>query len=435
MGRLEKMEVLVRKFSLKVFYVVLFIYWCLIALLDPDKAIVKYSNVYWLYVSPVSILLVVFFANFVFNYKKYFSEFFFSTNNWSKLFVLWITVTTIVIFCNKDWSALRIIIPWAMIVSSLVVVKLPFKLKYLNIFFALSILSSIIGYHLGLTQYGYFLGQSKWNCFSLSRVSLYPSLFDSAFVSFIVLTFNIFYNKSKTRYPVFLLSIYYIIFSASRTIYLCLGILLVFLIMKKIFKERFITAFASLTLIAISSLVLIVMNPNALVKSQIIGNLPSLDKYVFHKAADQSCAKIIKPGKINEVGVASEVPYYHIYGRGELFHEMFSEFKQSPLLGTGRIFTNKDSNLPDHAGGAESFIAGLIVRFGISSLLFIFSFLFLAHYLYQKRAYAEFVLSITALVSWLLFGASASIYNFNLLLTISLLLSSDSRSEEKNIKV
>lgn len=433
MERLEKMETLVHQISLKVFYVILFIYWCLIALLDPDKAIVKYSTEYWLYVFPISILLVVFFANFVFNYKKYFSEFFFSKNNWSRLFVLWISVTALVIIYNKDWSALRIIIPWAIIVSSLVVIKLPFRLNYLNIFFALSILSSIVGYHLGLTQYGYFLGQSKWNCFSLSRVSLYPSLFDSAFISFVVLTFNIFYNKSKIRYLIFFLSTYYMIFSASRTIYLCLGILLIFLIMKKIFKERFIMAFGGLTLIVFTSLVLIVMNPNALIKSQIIGNLPSLDKYVFHKAADPSCAKVSESGKITESGT-SEEPYYHIYGRGELFSEMFFEFKQSPLLGTGRIFTNKDSNLPDHAGGPESFIAGLMVRFGISSLFFIFSFLFLAHYHYQKRAYAEFVLSITALVSWFLFGASASIYNFNFLLTISLLLSANSRREVENSK-
>lgn len=434
---MEKIGILVNEFARKVFFVVLFIYWFLIAFLDPDKGFVKYSYVYWLFILPVFILLIVFFANFILNYKKYFSEFFFHKNSWSRLFVLWFFISTCIALFNRDLSSLRIIIPWTMLISSLVIIKLPFKINYLNVFFALSILSSIIGYHTSLNQFGYFLGQSQWNCFLIDRVSLYPSIFDSAFVSFIVLTFNIFYNKGKTRYPIILLSTYFILFSANRTTYLCLCVLLAFLLVHKIFKVIPLRAFIGIVLIAFLSLTLIIMYPNALVKNKITGNTPSLDKYIFHKSEDQSCSANLNESGASEFqsGNNSPLPYYHIYGRGELFRKMFSEFKQSPLLGTGQVFTSKGSNLPDRAGGSESFLAGLFVRLGISTILFIFSFIFLAYTLYQKRAYAEFVLSVSALISWLLFGSSASIYNFNFLLTISLLLSSDSRIEEKNIKV
>lgn len=432
---MEKMGILVHRLSIKVFFVVLFVYWCLLALLDPDNAIAKYSHIYWLYVSPVFILLLVFFANALFNFKKYLSEFFFAKNNWSKLFVLWFFITTIIAIYNRDWSALRIIIPWTLIISSLVVIRLPFKLYYLNAFFLLSLFSSVIGYHLGLSQFGYLLGQSKWNCFSLSRVSLYPSLFDSAFISLVVLIFNFFYNKSKVRLPILLISTYFIIFSANRTVYLCFGIFLVFLLIKNFPKEKFLVMFGGITSIAFALLVAVLIYPDILAKNQIVGQVPFIDKYVFHKSEHETCSVDIANIEYSNISYgfwgknnSRQAPYYHIYGRGELLRKMFSVFKKSPLLGIGHAYINADGRLPDSAGGSESFLAGLLVRFGISSSLFILSFLFLAYSLFEKRAYAEFIIAISAIVSWSFFGSSASIYNFNFLLTLSLILSSESRS-------
>lgn len=428
---MKKIGILVHKLSLKTFYIILFIYWCLIATIDPDKAIVKYSSIYWLYVSPVFLLLVVFFANFLFNYKKYFSDFIFSEKNWSRLFVIWLLITSFIAIYNKDWSALRILLPWALIISSMVVLKFPFKLSHLNIFFAISIISSVVGYHLNLSQFGYILGQSKWNCFSLDRVSLYPSLFDSAYISFVVLIFNYFYNSSKTRFLILLISFYFIIFSANRTVYLCLAVFLAFILIRKFPKEKFFLVFGCVATTAFALLIIIMIYPEILGRSQVIGNVPFIDKYVFHKSEHEMCdAREEQMENYSSWGKSNnrKYPYYHIYGRGELLRKMFTEFKKSPVLGTGHAYININGRLPDSAGGPESFLAGLLVRFGITSLLFLFSFILLAYYLFQKNAHAEFVLVLSTLIAWFLFGASASIYNFNFLLTMLLIFSFKSRT-------
>lgn len=405
--------------------VVLFIYWCLVVLVNPDVPIVKYSFLYFCHIVPIGTFILLSLLLNVYNRFNNQSFVFERQKGWLELYFLWGGASIIVSLTNLDWGGLRFSLLWVGIIYSIRRLKIVVTLFWLNTLLSLSVLASIVTYHLGINQFGYIFGMSTWNCFELERVSLYPSLFDSAFVSFIVFLYNSVNIKRWYNYAFALLSLYFVVLSGNRTVYVCLALFVIYTIFKLILsRANLLKVFLSfLAFLGISSAILVTRVDIGSVLNRPTG-IVIADKYLLHQSSHEYC---IPESDRN----GNRVPVYaHGFGRKELIQNLLNIYLQNPFLGSGKPFLSpNDSRLPDHADGSESFLLSLFARFGSVSFLFVASFCMLALECYRRKSDAAFMLCVCLFVTWLFFGSSANVYNFNFLLCMTLLLG-ESSSEE-----
>jgi len=272
------------------------------------------------------------------------------------------------------------------------------SLTLVNVLFFASIFITETQYLLGSARYGVLPGQAVNDIVSW-RASLFAyNVTPSWLFSLIVIGLNWFYNRSFAyRSAMILLGMFFLVFSASRTALLALGLCITFLGCTRViaFRERtFYKMFIPVALVAF------VLMLNA---EQVLILLTGFDNPLVNAVLFRS-----------EEGVANIDQASTSIVRTFIWAQHLQLFFQDPLFGVGTF--NLLDTAPEFAtvasSGTESFLTGLFARIGIAAVLFVVFILQVANSAARHRDHLSFSLMIIFAVTSLAYGSYIVPYDF-----------------------
>ena len=298
------------------------------------------------------------------------------------------------------YSAIAFCIPIIIMLNS----QIHLNFKLCNILFLLSICISVIYYYLGWNPYGYFPGQSTLESYQglTWRISLFSyntPPYSGAFALMIFIV-NYFLNHGKSKIFFLVLSLYYLIFSGSRTALIILLVVMFFIIVsKKIeFRNRFF--YKIFPIVAIVVFVLTLYAPNIFM--QIKTNNVFVNTFIFR----------------SEEGLDSSDELSESINRTIIWERHMDQFFIHPMIGSGSSFENEELSASLGSTGSESLLTRIIARDGSLSLLFL-SFLLLmfvkAVALKDRLMYS---VNIVFCILLLTYGSFLNTYSFVFLLIL-----------------
>ncbi|MBN2769750.1 MAG: O-antigen ligase family protein [Spirochaetes bacterium] len=289
---------------------------------------------------------------------------------------------------------------------------LRFKLdaNKLNYIYLLSVLFSAISYHLGFSEFGYIPGMSHSSESQglVWRISLFPSLPESAFFSAIIFVVNLSYSSLVFRRTVIFLSLYFLLFSGLRSAVIATIMAIVFLTLSlwKISKNRYFLMFFCYFLL--SSFFFLVLAPNMLLSVLTTDN-DVLNRYFFRSIS----------GDLGQEDL--QVTVY----RGWLWLQHINIWLDNWIVGVGTFeFKNvvMESIISGHNGsGSESFFTGFLARVGIFSIVFLVVFFTAAIRSIRHRKTHVAPIFILFFVAMFSYGSFIVSYNFIFLLFLVLI--------------
>jgi len=277
------------------------------------------------------------------------------------------------------------------------------NLKLLNIIFILSIFLSIISYYLGTNIYGFLPGQSINELYSW-RITLGnqagPAV--TGFLSLLILIANYFYNnRMHSKYFFILISVYFLIFSGSRSALICSFLFLLFVIFSYNIKFRDRGIYKLIAFLAVILFIILSCNPSFLLKFNIDNEY--LSSYIF---------------RVKNAALLTEEKFLAKLARPIIWNQHFKIFLTNPLIGVGR-FSLYDYFSDTVASGSESMLTIFLARDGM--LLF-----FLVAFLYQliKRALkekdlAQYSFSISFIILLISYGSFCFTHNYIFLMMLA----------------
>ncbi|HHH53346.1 MAG TPA: oligosaccharide repeat unit polymerase [Bacteroidetes bacterium] len=261
-----------------------------------------------------------------------------------------------------DISSLISITLFSLTIYFINIFRLRVNLEFLNKIFLFSILLSIPLFYSGLSNYGFLPGQGGFSHdeFLSGRVSLFPNVTSSIYFSFMIFYINLFYNKNLYIKLFFLLtSFYFIYFGISRTVLLGLVFILFFSWLFKLNPLR-------------KNLLYQYILPIFLIVVPIIGIYFIQDIIIFLLSLDNAfISKYFFRGYTTVEGILDDI------ARVSIWQEHIRLFLDHPWgLSTSEIelYVNPNLQLSD-AGGSESFLTRILIRYGFGAL-FLYFFLF-----------------------------------------------------------
>jgi hypothetical protein len=290
--------------------------------------------------------------------------------------------------------------------------KLTISTKYINILYLLSFLWCIILTVNGINRYGFIPGNSPASYLGLGfRISLFPeSVVGSAIFSLIVFLVNIFSQKKNINIVVLIIAIYFIAFSANRSVMICLMFLLMLLIIKQ---------YAIFSNIVLYNFLIIIF---FIITILLVGLMPAIaEKGGFN---DSVVGSILFRNQIDDYANGD-------IDRISIWSSHLSAFIKSPIIGT----LPKDINIV-HGGniatmGSESFLTNILAKNGFATIFLLLFFSLQIKRTLQEhniQGYAKLMMIAVLSISY---GSFMVPYSFLFLILISI----DSSDIEKNIKI
>jgi len=349
----------------------------------------QYSIEYYFLILPVEIYIVLNIPSIIL--KKRISK--------SSLFLLiFVVLTGFVSFIRLDFATAYNISILSLAIIVLLEKKVNVNLRLINILFIVSIAFSIYTTYIGLNKWGFspFIGLSKVDRI---RVSLYPvQMSFGVFFSLFVLIINYFQNKKKSRWFFILLSLYFVIFSLSRTAIAGLIVIgmAVYLWKFKKYLQNIIYGIFPIAIIVI--FIVVVLESSFFLRSH-------------HFRDGYFGILFFRTLKSNEeiYSIASYRNYMWIHH--------FLLFKESPFIGNGTV-----RNLfNEYNFGSEAFLTSLLARVGFLIVPFIMFFIHQLKLAIRRNNIPKYCLLCLIPIMMLAYGSHIVPYNFLFLLMFGLL--------------
>ncbi|EZH72296.1 hypothetical protein ATO12_22860 [Aquimarina atlantica] len=386
------------------FKFVIIYYWLLNYFIGgSDNEIERFSPMYFMFTLPIVLYIVV-------NSQYIFTRGYNKKNLPLVFLVLFTSVVSVLRFDLSTFISVNLLLLTIVVIINS---KVTIPFSFINKLFLFSVFGSIISYHLGVNEYGYFpkfgsvdlmiYGDVGW------RISLFPLLPESAMFSLIVIINNFFYNKNKiSRLFYFLLAGYFLVFGGLRTSIILFAFFVLFILCTRFFKFGYRAFYINF------NSTLIVLFILALSFQTIILYFNQFDNEFVNQLLFKSSQ-----------GISSKEQLYNTISRVWIWEKHIDIFMTNPLFGVGTYEFQDyviDSNLAyQKTTGSESFFTNLLARIGVSAFL-LFSFLYKAQRaaLLDKNKLVYFLVLILSVIV-ISYGSFFVPYNFLFLLYIGLL--------------
>jgi hypothetical protein len=382
----------------KLFLWLLAYYWLLLYIKATDRAVEVGSPIYFAYILPVCLYFGALFPRVLMaQYDR-------------KMLIVLIYGAVVSLVSILRWD-ISTIANTAIFVAAIVVI-IHYRLRpsygFLNIIFLLSIPLQLLSFYLGNTIYHVIPGLSEDNSIWW-RVSIFPLVPESAFLSSIVLFVNILSKNVPLRKTCIVLSIYFLTFSGVRTAAIpaafVIGVYYIFIYYRKngnIDLEKLAAAIIAAGFFFIS----IVVPDFAYFLPQFDNEF--LNVFIFRSSDLESFEAI---GSKYRTWTISE-------------HLRFAS--DNPVFGIGTFDFAEMAIDPPIAGsygtGSEMFITGQFARVGVISLLIVY-FVHLAILEgVMQRENIQFMVGTMLLFSMVSYGSFLVPYNLIFLTSISCLV-------------
>lgn len=273
--------------------------------------------------------------------------------------------------------------------------KLVLSLKLINFLFILSVIISIVSTLIGLNEHGFIPGQYFGTSdFYLSgegalwRVSLFPFLttpFSGAF-SLIVFVCNYLYKyKSKINYLILFTSLYYIVFSANRTVII---ILLSLVLFEFLYKRKNYFLKKLLPALVLSGTIILTVTPILLHQF----DTGPVTNALLYRSTDKPDIFALESNT-----------------RVILWNNILYVYNQSPITGVGNF--DLYEYVPDAPSHSECKWLSLLARYGIATIL-LFFFIYSRYLISLKRdVKSEAWVSIMIIMYMMFYGSFMEVYN------------------------
>lgn len=364
----------------------------------PQSEIEKFSLSYFLYAAPVMLFVGLQITSLI---KKEYTR----KSVYTLIFLLLVIIISIL---RADFNTIFSIALFSLTMLVIFNLKISPSIRFLNVLFILSIIGSVISFHVGANEFGYipnFANMGSLLSGSVGwRISLFPLVTESGFFALLIIIGNYYLNNNSSKYPFIVLGLYFLIFSGSRTSLIIFAFFIIFILLNKFFKFRNISLYRYLNTafvvffiltLSLSSLLLVFKD----MKSEF------LNEYVF---------------RTNEGLQESEVK--DVSTRYWIWEQHFKIYSQNPLIGVGtfdyNLYKGPVTKSYQQSNGSESFLTGLLARVGLLAL-----FIILIIYEIQRKALMErnrftYILSLYIFLTMISYGSFIVAYNFMFLLLI-----------------
>lgn len=258
--------------------------------------------------------------------------------------------------------------------------------NFINSLFFTSIFLSLIGYYLKLQPYGIFPFQGYEYLVSKSwRVNLFwgSSISRTGAFSLLVFIINFYTTKKNSfNYISIILSIYFMVFSASKTALLILIFIISIYIIKKVMKINILYSLFPIILI-----ILVIFS------TSIIASLVLATQNVF----------LIELLNINP---------NHNFQRARfwLWETHLDIFKNNIFFGKGEF--NISLLYKDALAASESKITYILARDGIWGILFVLFFIYLIYFSTKQNNYKAYIISSSIFILMFFYGSYINGYDF-----------------------
>ena len=396
------MQIILNRERVKNYSYYLLVVYYLILNYFPSNEIDKYSPKYFLFVLPV--------LGFIGSFSPYLITRWY--NNKSLILLTLLGSTILVSLIRLDISTIFSIFLFS---ATLIVIfnsGITPSIKFINVLFVLSIIGSIISFHVGPSDFGYIPNFNKpqdlvsggvgW------RISLFPLVTESGFFALLVIIGNYFLNPNRSRFLFYTLGLYFLVFSASRTSLVIFLFFFMFIYIKRlfVFKERTLYSILNPLFITFFILFLTFKSLLFLAKDTRIG---FLNEFLFR----------------SEKGMQQEANLQDVATRNWIWEQHLSIYSQNPVFGVGTYdfndYKDKITKSYQRSSGSESFITALIARIGLLAFLIIYLlFLFQRTSMKNKNPFV-YMITIYIFIAMISYGSFMVAYNFMFLLLFGMI--------------
>ncbi len=313
---------------------------------------------------------------------------------------IYMALVTLISLVRSDYSTAYNVIILSLFLIIVIENELTINLKLINMLFVWTIIFCVYSYHANINPYGYLPLQGR-HVYYLYRVSLFPkAVVGSSFFAFFVFLINYFFNQGRSRRLFIILSLYFAILGASRTVLVCLFLTCCFLFFCKIFIFRNRTLYYVFFLLAFVSVVAVPYGRSFFLHFNNLQN-DYLNYVVYH----------------DDSGVESKEDLDKVNSRPLIWKEHYKIFKTSPFIGKGTYSLNSEFNF----SGSESFLTGWLARVGLLIIPLVLFFLGLIKKAMITQNQFLYSLLLCIFVIMLNYGSFMVPYNFLFILMFGLI--------------
>lgn len=320
------------------------------------------------------------------------------------LFLLTVAVVSIL---RSDITSILNSILFVLTILSIYLTRVTISLRLLNTLYIMAIFGAIISFHTGISQWGYLPGQAVLQVSETEtvawRVSLFPFVPESAFLSFLVLIINYQRNHGLFKWGICAVALYFMLFAGMRSTLIALAFFALFnwFSQDSKFKQGF--KFSLYNWGALFLFILILNLNSLLLGLATTINQPFLNQLIFR----------------TEAGVEDAEALQKTIYRTWIWIKHIEIFQSSPLVGIGTFdFKEVVTEQLDQLGtsGSESRLTGMFARYGVVTFLFIFFISALNRIALKNSARFSYFIIFFFLLTMLTYGSFLVPYNLMFLL-------------------
>lgn len=282
----------------------------------------------------------------------------------SLILLVFCAIVTVVSLSRGDYRSIASLGLLGISIAAVFQIRPRVSINLINTLFVMGAVITSVMFYFELSIYTFIPGiGSSYDLWW--RISPYPSVAEGALLSMFVLMINILLIGHPFRKTMICISLYFVIFSGSRTAISATAItfLYIFLRRRGLLDHRGVrVSFIVLTLTLFVSLIY---------ASQIIYLLPFADNPVLRTLIlrDEAVSGFDFGGQVGTAAI-----------REWVFNQHIAAFWEKPFIGIGtfdlRMLNTGYGALDNSVTGSEAFVTGMLARIGlVSTLLFVAVFL------------------------------------------------------------
>lgn len=325
--------------------------------------------------------------------------------------LFFLLIVAIISILRSDITSVLNSALFVLTILSIYLTRVTISLRLLNTLYLMAVLGAIISFHTGISQWGYLPGQAVIQVSETEsvawRVSLFPFVPESAFLSLLVLIINYQNNKGLFKWVICAASLYFMLFAGMRSTFIALGFFALFKWFSRDTKFRRGFKFSIYNWAALFLFILILNLNSLLLGLAAVVNQPFLNQLLFR----------------TEAGVDDAEALQKTIYRTWIWVKHIEIFQSSPLVGIGTFdFKEVVKEQLDQLGtsGSESLLTGMFARYGVVTFLFVFFMSSLNKIALKNAARFSYFIIFFFLLTMLTYGSFLVPYNLMFLLIWSI---------------
>ncbi|KMT64744.1 hypothetical protein XM47_12860 [Catenovulum maritimum] len=312
----------------------------------------------------------------------------------NKFLICYLFFCSVVAFLNADIKHFAEVFRWVIPLILVIHFRLTVSLKFINFLYCFAIFAVVITYVPNVSEFGYLPGQTILNLHQGMwwRVSIWNYVTPPYSAAFSVIVFfaNYFLNKGKSRYFFYLISLYFLMLSGSRTSYF---IFIYCFIVAELFSKKGLVynmKFIMIPMLGAGLLFILQVSADLIpflgIKNEIFNSVVLRNAEAGGDATNLSSRLIII---VEQISMVLDKGAISILGLG-------SSIYASP---------NWTSNGGFMGQTTDSYLTHLLFRDGIAVIFLVFSFIALFKNAMQERNFFAFIVLNALLFYTIGYGA------------------------------